>query len=80
MEIKVWILAGLCSFLVTILIIGLRSFLKKIDVQTNILGDIRSALAVQKKEGEHLKENIKKLEETQKDHSKRIRNLEIRGA
>lgn len=77
MEIKVWILSGACSLAFTVLIIGLRLFLKRFDTQITLLGEIKSSLAVQENEGVHIKNDIKEIKEEQKDHSERIRSLEI---
>lgn len=77
MEIKVWVLAGACSVALTIIILGMRLFLNRFNTQIDLLSDIKSGLAVQKKENEHIKEDIKEIKEEQKEHSERIRKLEI---
>lgn len=80
MEIKIWIMTGLAGFLITVSLIGFRLFLKRFDSQISLLQGIKSALAVQVNESEHIKEDIEEIKEKQKEHSERIRKLELHKA
>jgi hypothetical protein len=80
MEIKLWIMTGLTGFLVTVFLIGFRLLLKRFDSQISLLEGIKSALAVQKNESEHIKDDIKEIKEQQKEHSFKIRELELHKA